>query len=126
MAAVSELMDAQLDFYAGLADGIDRADLRIIEAQRSGILICAHKGIQVHNPSTSWMVGGPMLGRMIGKGYGIFKVKADNGHKEEYCCYLQGLPKHAPAYGDTPLVAACRALVLHTFGADVEEIEVTQ
>lgn len=123
MIKTSEASGAILDYWAAVASGIPRADLKIMTVPRTGQRICVLKNIQVYDPSSSWATGGPLLGRMIADGFGISKNReAKHGIGEYVCGQLHG-PEGIIEFGDTPLMAVCRALVLQRLGAEVQEVQ---
>lgn len=123
MITVSTLSGAPLDYWAAVANGIPREHLKIMVVPRTGQHICVLKNTQVYDPSTSWAVGGPLFGRLIADGFGISKNReAKHGIGEYVCGQLYGI-EGVIEFGDTPLIAACRALVLKRIGAEVQEVK---
>lgn len=122
MIKVSELSGADLDYYAGRASGIPAEHLHIETKPGTGERICILKDVSIYSPSTNWSLGGPILGRMIGKGFGISKnPQAQHGVGEYVCGAIYGT-SGTIEFGDTPLIAVCRASVLEAFGPEVAKV----
>lgn len=122
MIKVSELSGADLDYYAGRASGIPAQNLYIESTRHGGERLCILNNVSIYSPSTNWGLGGPILGRMIGKGFGISKnPQAQHGVGEYVCGAIYGT-SGTIEFGDTPLIAACRASVLETFGPEVAKV----
>lgn len=118
---VSDLTGAQLDYWTARAQGIPAERLEIRRVQRTDALICVLRhaawrtgGDQVFSASTDWHLAGPLLEQRcdrMGFGGQVWNVYANNG---------------AYAYGETPQVAICRAVVRAAFGEEVEEVAVCE
>lgn len=111
-----ELIGAKLDYWTAVAIGIDQRQAKIQDAQRSDKEICVLYGISRYAPSEDWNVVGPLIDK-----YAVMLTKSMSGrgwiaHQEEN--NISG----DYAYGATPLVAACRAIVLSRFGAEAPEV----
>jgi len=112
---VSELEGALLDYWAGKAERIISASLRIVSPQnacewrdRSGLW-------RRWSPSTKWGQGGPIIDReRIGlmpavEGGVAFWIAAHQDYSD-------------PVRGSTPTIAAMRAYVACKFGNEVPEV----
>lgn len=107
---VSELSGAALDW--AVSEAVDVPVVR-----RSGGMHCEIALINVNDnklwsPSTDWSQGGPLIER-----FGIMLVnpESDDG-------YWEASPQDNPEWqdGDTPLIAACRAIIMGKTGNEVE------
>lgn len=112
----SELIGAQLDWAVGVAIGLE---LKVPDGfnkpywHMGGELYCSK-----FQPSTDWMHGGPLIEK-----FGIMLVnpESDGGDWE-------ASPQDNPEWqdGETPLIAACRAIVMDKLGEEIEVPEELQ
>lgn len=116
---VKDLIGAELDFWVAKAEG--KTDVELRTAQRATNQICVVKAAggrqfdYTYSPSTQWNVGGPL----------IENKKIWISDEDDY--WIASLPPHIDVdngreliqVGDTPLIAACRALVVSVFGDEV-------
>lgn len=114
----SELSGALLDFWTARAEGVAAADLEIRAVQRpdprTPDTICIKKIGQLAlmriDYSTNWALTGPLLEK----------------RRFTVCAAPEGkwtIPHVGFAmYGDTPLIAICRAVVRAAFGDEVEDL----
>lgn len=121
---VKDLIGAELDFYVAKAEG--KTDVELRTAQRATNKICIVKAAggrmfdYTYSPSTQWNVGGPLIHK-----YGMpLQQITDDIWESEYSYTTDDATVDFKAiYGETPLIAAMRALVASVFGDEVESIK---
>lgn len=113
----ADLQGAVLDYHTARAEGVPAADLefratgslcvRVLRNGPAGI-----DGVMVLDYSTNWALTGPLV-----------------EDREIALHYVQPSEDYGPTwmanyetYGDTALIAICRALVRATFGDEVEDL----
>lgn len=115
MIRVADLTGATLDYWTARAEGVLAADLefrgagslcvRVLRNGPAGI-----DGVMVLDYSTNWALAGPLLEKSR------FTICAAPDRKWT-------IPHVGFAiYGDTPLIAICRAVVRAAFGDDVGDL----
>jgi len=111
---VAELMGAELDYWAGIADGLN------VEIALSGeCLLMDDNGDEIcdeYSPSTNWEYGGPIIEREK-----ITIEPNPYGQKQWGACH--GPHGKEPTWiwknAETALIAAMRCFVASKFGDDV-------
>lgn len=121
MTAVAELTGADLALWVGRAAS---ADFGPDCHQGEYIIIGGHSGTppQVYAPHEDWAQGGPLIDQFDV----MFEVAADV-YGASYYAYLEGVASTSEApfplgqYGETRLIAACRAIVESVYGSTVPD-----
>lgn len=125
----SELIGAALDWAVGLAD---RRELELpsgvpgrtgvvwcepFEVKLEGKVIGHDKARRYWSPSTDWSQGGPLIGK---HGFDFEWIGSDWHGKpiKQFCA--NGYDLAAEGWGDTHLIAACRAIVISKFGSEIQ------
>lgn len=132
---VKDLIGAELDFYVGKAIGLNPSIcsqgcvlpyVRGSERPVSGIQVIkldqsTMRKIGWHfDPSDSWSIAGPLIHEY---GLSILQI-TDELWESEYSYTTDDATVDFKAiYGETPLIAAMRALVASVFGDEVESIK---
>ena len=121
----SELQGASLDYWVARAEGVPADQLEIRPVQRpdprTPDTICVRR-MPYHDPiigpdeirmqpSTSWAQGGPLWTKA---GFDVVKCG------DEWAAYDNDAVTRV--FGDTPLIAICRAVVRAAFGDEVEDL----
>jgi hypothetical protein len=114
---VSELSGAELDFWAGKANG---ENVRIIGTRVNGKCYRMHGPylMDEYSPSTDWSQGGPIIERerlMLMPWVQTNREEWASRRKDDW--HKQG----DPSFGQTPLTAAMRAYVASKFGEEVTD-----
>lgn len=117
----AELTGAMLDYWTARAEGAPAADLELRAAGTLCVRVLCNgpagiDGVMVLDYSTNWALCGPLLRKYI---LGLDLCIGDKG------AYAR--PRHRPcdgdqSYGDTELIAICRAVVRAAFGDEVEDL----
>lgn len=128
----ADLTGAMLDYWTARAEGVAAADLEL----RAAGTLCVRNirgtpgkiaAVQVLDYSTNWALTGPLLEKR--------KVNLtepdplerhadpslDNKWKSAIVNYETRMYEHH-SFGDTPLIAICRAVVRAAFGDEVEDL----
>lgn len=109
-----ELTGALLDYWVAKAEG------------HSVTTDAGHcwlsKTAMVFEPSTSWAQGGPLIDKyelsLIDKPY---LAGTEHGKNGIWMAYKYGQPLDSAIFGETPLVAICRAVVRSVYDDEVLE-----
>jgi len=128
---VSELTGAQLDYWTARAEGIPAENLRIQPIQLSTDVHCVRTvrtvmlgpdqsaardvPFEVLRYSDDWALGGALIDKYRPN------IRA---FAREYECDVEHAGGIETGYGDTALLALCRAVVHAAFGDDVDEVPV--
>lgn len=120
MKKVSELVDAELDFWTARAEGVPADQLEVRPVQRpdprTPDTICVRRislAAMRIDYSTNWALCGPLLPKVGGVNRHMFDTGAE-WWAPDYDCGGES--------GKTPLIAICRAVVRAAFGDEVEDL----
>ena len=119
MIKVSELEDAQLDYWTAKAVGKKATQGR----HPYGFDMCYADG-KAYCPSTNWKQGGPLIeehdiGVQPFDDILCVMVKSKDDWFASIGDETQGVPYHAYC-GAAPLIAACRCIVASKFGEEID------
>ena len=105
----SELIGAPLDWAVAKTQGVE------IDLPGSDVVWAKYAG--AYSPSTNWNQGGPLIGK---HGFDFEWVGSDWHGKpiKQFCA--NGYDLAAEGWGDTHLIAACRAIVAANLGDEVQ------
>lgn len=115
----AELTGALLDYWTARAEGVPAEQLEIREVPRTDWKICVRVGYPMPGRdmampfSTSWALAGPLVEK-----HGIC-LSVCLGDGEGWAAWLDS---PSTQYGDTALIAICRAVVRAAFGDEVEDL----
>ncbi|UEP42741.1 phage protein NinX family protein [Burkholderia sp. B21-005] len=126
---VSDLTGVLLDYWVARAEGIEAERLSVRFAPEVVEDACIRDDIFKFNPSESWMLGGPIIGR---ERIGFFQTFHDRhpyfseGTRWTACLNATSyegdmVDGDASSRGPTQLVAAMRAYVASKFGNEVPD-----
>lgn len=102
---INELTGAQLDYWVAKADEL--------EAELTDGVCFIPKTAVIFRPSTDWAQGGQIIDRE--------RIAILPTLPAGWVAELKGPERHAYCNDDSPLVAAMRAYVGYTFGAEVPD-----
>lgn len=132
MVKVSELRDAELDYFVALAEGVPKDQLEISSIMTSGQrLDCIKKdeggfGWEGYMPSKRWEDGGPLLEKYeLGCAFdrpGVWLAVRATGPNYDTSLWAMLRSEGQETEGSTALEAICRAVVKAKFGDEVEGI----
>ena len=114
---VSELQGGLLDYWVARAVDIDGAKLELV-ASGGGQYCTIDRGSIVFDPSSNWAQGGPLMDKFHVSLYhfeSLKQWKAVIGPSESN-------DATAREFGESALLALCRAVVAWEFGEEVEEV----
>lgn len=107
----SELSGVALDWAVAQAAGVE---VKLLKHSTGYCAYADYLGEVLFDPSEDWVIGGPLIEQ--------FRIHCDMMIYDDIVRYWEANLPDQPTYeiGDTPLQAACRAIVAAKLGDDVD------